>query len=205
MRKEFLNLVKEKWNSIGVSEIISINKNTSRYKMLNKRIEEYGEDDVLKAIENVPQSDFLLGSTGKWTITFDWFVRPNNFIKVLEGYYLEREKEIGKINKEIELEATEIERERKKERIERTPIFYKKTDGEKIIKFKNIEEIFPKSLIRSLKKDLEKIKNDYIEEKQLINKAMEENKNEIKKIEFIYDMLNNFREEKDDTNISYWK
>lgn len=56
--------------------------------MLTARIKEYGIENVLTAIENVKQSDFLQGRIGKgWTITFDWFVRPNNFPKVLEGNY----------------------------------------------------------------------------------------------------------------------
>ena len=43
---------------------------------------------MLTAIEKIKSSDFLCGKGGKgWVITFDWFVKPNNFIKVLEGNY----------------------------------------------------------------------------------------------------------------------
>ena len=45
---------------------------------------------MLRAIENVKHSEFLQGKTdGRWQITFDWFVKPNNFPKVLEGQYEE--------------------------------------------------------------------------------------------------------------------
>jgi len=33
----------------------------------------------------------LKGQNNKgWTITFDWFIKPNNFIKVLEGNYKDK-------------------------------------------------------------------------------------------------------------------
>ena len=52
------------------------------------RIREYGIDTVLLAIEKVKASDFLQGKNNRgWIITFDWFVLPNNFPKVLEGNY----------------------------------------------------------------------------------------------------------------------
>ena len=61
--------------------------------MLSARIGQYGIDDVLGAIEKIKQSDFLQGRNNRnWTITFDWFVRPNNFPKVLDGNYGNRAK-----------------------------------------------------------------------------------------------------------------
>ena len=45
-------------------------------------------ESVLQAIDEISTSDFLKGQNNKgWTITFDWFIKPNNFIKVLEGNY----------------------------------------------------------------------------------------------------------------------
>ena len=56
--------------------------------MLRARIAEYGTDAVLEAIEKIRNSDFLKGQNAKgWIITFEWFVKPNNFPKVLEGNY----------------------------------------------------------------------------------------------------------------------
>ena len=80
------------WNSLSedtaIKPISKISCNSTRYKMLTARLKEYGIDDVLKAIENIRQSDFLKGNNDRgWIITFDWFVKPNNFPKVLEGNY----------------------------------------------------------------------------------------------------------------------
>lgn len=84
--------VVDAWNSLSeesaIKPISKISYNSTRYKMLSARLKEYGIDDVLKAIENIRQSDFLKGNNDRgWIITFDWFVRPNNFPKVLEGNY----------------------------------------------------------------------------------------------------------------------
>ena len=84
------------WNSLGRYGIRTVSKvsNTSRrYKMLVARIKEYGIEDVLKAIEKIKSSSFLQGKTNSkqlWVITFDWFVLPNNFPKVLDGNYDDR-------------------------------------------------------------------------------------------------------------------
>ena len=77
------------WNSlIGVKHVSRIVQDTQRYNWLKIRIRDYGIDEVLKAIGNIRDSPFLLGQNKRgWTITFDWFVRPNNFPKVLDGYY----------------------------------------------------------------------------------------------------------------------
>ena len=74
------------WNSLGLNKLVSI-KN-KRYSSLKARIKDYGEDKVLQAISKINNSKFLKGENDKkWTITFDWFLKPNNFIKVLEGNY----------------------------------------------------------------------------------------------------------------------
>ena len=56
--------------------------------MLNARIKEYSEEGVLQAINNIKHSDFLKGQNkNSWVITIDWFLKPNNFIKVYEDNY----------------------------------------------------------------------------------------------------------------------
>ncbi len=84
--------VVEEWNTLsvfGISQVAKIDSNSKRYKSLVARINQYGEEQVLKAIDNIRYSDFLQGKhDGKpWQITFDWFVLPNNFPKVLENNY----------------------------------------------------------------------------------------------------------------------
>ena len=84
------------WNSLGLQNIKFIKNNTNRYKMLNARIKEYGMDTFLQAINNIRNSSFLKGQNNRnWTITFDWLIKPNNFIKVLEGNYDDKENKGG--------------------------------------------------------------------------------------------------------------
>lgn len=85
--------IMEAWNDLeryGIKPVCKLNRGSQRLQNLTARIREYGEAEVLRAIENVKHSEFLQGKTdGRWQITFDWFVKPNNFPKVLEGQYEE--------------------------------------------------------------------------------------------------------------------
>lgn len=59
---------------------------------------------MLQAIENIKCSSFLKGQNNKnWTVTFDWLVKPNNFIKILEGNYVDKENPV-KITKNKEVQ-----------------------------------------------------------------------------------------------------
>ena len=87
----FINKVVSEWNSIGVSPIKLIRG--TRQKMLNARIKEYTEEGILQAINNIKHSDFLKGQNkNSWVITIDWFLKPNNFIKVYEDNYNSKKK-----------------------------------------------------------------------------------------------------------------
>ena len=91
VRQTDVQRVIEQWNSLsayGIKPVSSVRSGTKRYEMLNARIRSYGIEKVLEAAGNIKNSAFLCGGGKKgWTITFEWFVRPNNFIKVLEGNY----------------------------------------------------------------------------------------------------------------------
>ena len=82
------------WNKLseyGISPVMRITGGSKRYNCLRARLREYGKDAVLEAIENIKTSDFLQGKVkNDWMITFDWFVLPSNFPKVLEGNYNRR-------------------------------------------------------------------------------------------------------------------
>ena len=81
----------EKWNSLNLNKLVSINQGSKRYTMLNARKKEYGEENILKAIDNINRSGFLRGQNNRnWVITFDWFIKPNNFSKVLEENYTDK-------------------------------------------------------------------------------------------------------------------
>ena len=96
VRQTEVRRVTEQWNSLsvyGIKQVSKICPSSKRYKNLTARIREYGLEEVLKAVENVKFSQFLQGKAGgtrQWMITFDWFVLPSNFPKVLEGYYTDR-------------------------------------------------------------------------------------------------------------------
>lgn len=82
----------EEWNKLPLGELRAINDGSTRYKLLKARVKQYGLDQVLQAIRSIERSPFLLGQNKHgWTITFDWFVKPNNFPKVLEGNYLDKD------------------------------------------------------------------------------------------------------------------
>lgn len=85
-----LQQVADSWNSLNLTQVKSIKGN--RLKLLNARIKENGLDAVITAIESIKQSSFLRGQNDRaWLISFDWFIKPNNFIKVLEGNYIDKE------------------------------------------------------------------------------------------------------------------
>lgn len=98
------------WNRLetcGIARVSKLNASSQRYKMLSARIHEYGIEDVLKAIGKVARSRFLQGKCAgsrQWTVTFDWFVRPNNFPKVLDGNYDDKNPACSSGNKQEESE-----------------------------------------------------------------------------------------------------
>lgn len=79
------------WNQLsayGIAPVKKISGGSKRASCLRARLREYGIEDVKTAIANIGESDFLKGKNNRgWMITFDWFVLPTNFPKVLEGNY----------------------------------------------------------------------------------------------------------------------
>lgn len=89
------------WNSLGLTKIQGINN--ARKTMLNARLKEYGQDSFDKCIENIKNSSFLRGQNKKgWTITFDWLIKPNNYVKVFENTY------VNKMNNENSIQKSYV-------------------------------------------------------------------------------------------------
>ena len=89
--------ITEAWNALGLQPVVKVTGSSKRGTMLRARVQEYGTDVVLEAIGKIRQSAFLQGQNEKgWVITFDWFVKPNNFLKVLEGNYDRNYRKDGK-------------------------------------------------------------------------------------------------------------
>lgn len=103
------------WNKLeafGIAPVNRIQKTSTRYKNINARIKEYGIDEVIRTIQSIKDSDFLLGrvvgKTGRpFFITFDWFALPNNFPKVNSGNYLNRKVNIPEQQVQDEIEVYE--------------------------------------------------------------------------------------------------
>ena len=61
-----------------------------RLAELNARLREYNWSGLLEAVDNLVTSEMLNGRNARgWRATFDWFVKPLNFAKVLENNYKE--------------------------------------------------------------------------------------------------------------------
>lgn len=59
----------------------------SRRKHVTARIKQYGKDKMLLAISKVSKSDFLQGKKTDFLCTFDFMIKAENFLKIIEGNY----------------------------------------------------------------------------------------------------------------------
>lgn len=95
-RTKDVRRIVESWNALGLGQIVRLSPESKRGGNLRARVNEYGVQKVLDAIEAIRDSDFLRGQNKDgWIITFDWFVKPNNFAKVLEHNYDRRSPQAG--------------------------------------------------------------------------------------------------------------
>lgn len=59
-----------------------------RRKSINARLREHGADSWSTVLANICASDFLQGRNGRgWRPNLDWIIKPENYVKVLEGNY----------------------------------------------------------------------------------------------------------------------
>lgn len=85
-----IDILIREWNGLGLTQIKSVKSN--RLKMVQARLKEFPLQEIVQAINSIRLSSFLKGqNNNSWMITFDWFIKPNNFIKVLEGNYIDKE------------------------------------------------------------------------------------------------------------------
>lgn len=93
-----------KWNELGkygIKTLRGLNPGTQRRERLKARLRQYSLEEVLEAIDKIKESDYLQGKSNNWQITFDWFVKPNNFPKVLDGNYDNRQHNAGATKKTV--------------------------------------------------------------------------------------------------------
>jgi len=60
-----------------------------RRNLILKILETHSTQDIGDVFKNVTESDYLSGRKAgtTWKATFDWILKPENFIKILEGNY----------------------------------------------------------------------------------------------------------------------
>lgn len=121
-----INKIIEEWNKLddNIPKLKSINFNTKRYKLSEKRLDEYGIDIILSAINKIKYSEFLKGYSVKsnFVINYDWFIESDNFVKVLEGNYSDKNKRLSKRRGKKNKTAAERYRERLERQKKRKPI-----------------------------------------------------------------------------------
>lgn len=113
IRQTDVRRVVEEWNKlqdVGIAPVTRMKASSERYKMLQARIREYGIEDVIKAINKIRESDFLLGKKTDFIAKFDWFVRPKYFPKIADGFYdnVSKEGQHGKPNNTTSRQATPL-------------------------------------------------------------------------------------------------
>jgi len=87
------NILVEKFNEYcsKMSKILSLTD--IRKSHINARVEEHDFDTIINVFKIAGESDFLNGVNDKqWKATFDWLLKPTNFVKVLEGNYNNKER-----------------------------------------------------------------------------------------------------------------
>lgn len=107
IKQHSIQSIIDAWNQLepyGIKMIYRINQGSKRCTSLIALLEQFGEEKVIQAVDKVKQSDFLQGKTDtRFSLNFDWFINPNNFVKVLEGKYDERhDKKLTKNNNNFE-------------------------------------------------------------------------------------------------------
>ena len=100
--RDFWKRFSDEWNQLDL-----LNKNVrgltdARRQKLNVLLRKYSEDEIITAVRNISNSRFLLGlkdaetrngvTIRKWQVSIDWFLKEDNFIRVLEGEFTDMQK-----------------------------------------------------------------------------------------------------------------
>lgn len=85
--------LQECFNKMFAGKLPMITTITEKRKSAIKaRISEHGKQSVMDVFNKVLESSFLLGGNNKnWKCDFDWIFKPTNFIKILEGNYINKQ------------------------------------------------------------------------------------------------------------------
>lgn len=94
--KDIYNTVVKKFNDICISLPHIIGLNNTRKATIKARLKEYSLEQIEEVFRKAENSDFLTGKVSNkgqrpFKASFDWLMKPSNFIKVLEGNYDNRQ------------------------------------------------------------------------------------------------------------------
>lgn len=86
--RKILNDVVEEFNQV-VSRLPKVTALTPKRRgIIQQRIKEHGREAVSVCFFKTGKSDFLCGVNDRgWMASFDWIMKPENFVKILEGNY----------------------------------------------------------------------------------------------------------------------
>lgn len=59
----------------------------TRKKNITARLKDYGMEKIVEVFHKAEASDFLCGRVKEWKAGFDWVMKPENFVKIMEGNY----------------------------------------------------------------------------------------------------------------------
>lgn len=88
--KDIVNEVISLYHAICISFPTIRAVSEKRKKAVAKLLKSYSLDDFRKVFENAESSSFLKGSDGGWKASFDWLIKEDNLLKVLEGNYTDK-------------------------------------------------------------------------------------------------------------------
>ena len=87
-RKDICQNILDLFNEICCSFGGAKNITKNRAEIIGSSLKTYSLDDFKKVFEKAEQSDFLKGNNNRnWSASFDWLIKEDNMVKVLEGKY----------------------------------------------------------------------------------------------------------------------
>ena len=88
------------WNNtcLDLPKVIKLTK--SRKQAIRLRLNEFGKDEILRAIDETASSDFLCGKVNDFMASFDWILKTSNLTKILEGNYKNKKNQSNYENQE---------------------------------------------------------------------------------------------------------
>jgi len=83
------------WNSKCKNTLVPEIKVFSKVRQnkIKTLVNEYGKDEIIKAINKLFESDFCLGKKTNWIANFDFLCQQSSFIKLIEGSYSNNNKQ----------------------------------------------------------------------------------------------------------------